>query len=166
MAHISVQKIEDKNVRPIQLFQEIEKQFGEVRRRAFEMFERRGRELGHALEDWVKAEHEILGWPAAELKEVDSKYELAMTLPGYETKDVQVTATPTEIIIHAKSDEKAGKAKTVWSEFGANDVYRCFGLPESIDVEKTTASLDKGMLHITAAKASKALGKPIEVRAA
>lgn len=72
MATVAVQKIGDKSAKPPPLFQEIEKQFDDVRRRAFELFEKRGRELGHALEDWLKAEHEVVGWPAAELSEADS----------------------------------------------------------------------------------------------
>jgi len=168
MATVAVQKIEDKKAKPVPLFQEIEEQFEDVRRRAFELFEKRGRELGHALEDWLKAEHEVMGSPAAELTEADSKYDLAMTLPGYEPNDVQVTITPSEIIVHAKVEpkRKTEEAKCVWTEFQSNDVYRRFALPEAIDVDKTTASLDKGMLHITAAKMPKAQPKPVEVKAA
>jgi HSP20 family protein len=168
MANLAVQTVEDKGGKPLSLFEEVEKQFGEVRRRAFELFEKRGRELGHTLEDWLQAEHEVMGWPAAELSEADSKYDLAMTLPGYEPKDVQVTATPSEIIVHAKvePEKKAEEEKCLWTEFRCNDVYRRFELPEAIDVEKTTASLDKGMLHVTAAKMPKAQAKPIEARAA
>ena len=168
MANVAVQKVENKSVKPLPLFHEIEKQFEEVRRRAFELFERRGREIGHTLEDWLKAEHEVMGWSAAELTEADSRYDVAMTLPGYEPKDVQVTATPSEIIVHAKVEEKKkGEAeKCLWTEFQSNDVYRRFELPEAIDVERTRASLDKGMLHITAAKMQKSEPRPIEVRVA
>jgi len=168
MANVAVQKIEEKSAKPLPLFQEIEKQFEEVRRRAFELFEKRGRELGHALEDWVRAEHEVMGWPAAEFSEADSRYELAMTLPGYEPKDVQVTVTPSEIIVHAKvqTEKKAEEKKRLWTEFRSNEVYRRFELPEAIDADKAAASLDKGMLHISVAKMPKVQAKPIEVRAA
>jgi HSP20 family protein len=146
------------------VFQEIEKQFEEVRRRAFDLFERCGRGLGHALDDWLRAEHEVMGWPAAELTEADSNYDLAITLPGYEPKNVQVTATPSEIIVHASTEtkKKAEKPTCIWTEFRSNDVYRRFELPEAIDVDKTTASLDKGVLHITAAKMQKAQPMPVE----
>lgn len=30
-----------------------------IRRRAYQLFERRGRLPGHALDDWLQAEHEI-----------------------------------------------------------------------------------------------------------
>ena len=33
----------------------------EVRKRAYELFEMRGREQGHELDDWLRAEREILG---------------------------------------------------------------------------------------------------------
>ncbi len=33
----------------------------QVRARAYEMFEARGRELGHELEDWLRAEQEVNG---------------------------------------------------------------------------------------------------------
>jgi len=168
MATVAVQRIEDEKTKRVPLFQEMDKQFEEVRRRAFELFENRGREFGHALEDWLKAEHEVMGWPAAELSEGDSGYKIAMTLPGYEPKDVHVTATPSEIIVHAnvETKKKGEEEKCVWSEFQSNDVYRRFELPEAIDVDNTTASLDKGMLHITAARMPKAQSKPIEVLAA
>jgi DUF2934 family protein len=33
----------------------------QIRRRAYELYERRGREHGHDLEDWVRARAEIAG---------------------------------------------------------------------------------------------------------
>ena len=33
----------------------------EIRNRAYELFEARGREEGHELEDWLRAEADILG---------------------------------------------------------------------------------------------------------
>ena len=168
MASVAVQKVETTSRKPLPLFEEIEKRLEEVRRRAFGSFEMRGRQLGHALEDWLKAEHEVLGWPAAELAEKESEYELQMTLPGYDPKEVEVTATPSEIIVHAnvKPEAESQEGKRLWSEFGPNDVYRRFDLPAPIDVEKTSATLDKGVLHVTAAKMPSAPAKQIQVRAA
>ena len=168
MATVTVQKIEKTAAKPMPLFEEIERRMEEARRRAFGLFETRGRELGHALDDWLKAEHEVMGWSAAKLKETDSKYELEMTLPGYDPSDVQVTVTPSEIIVHAdvKHEAKKEEAKCVWTEFGSNDVYRRVVLPQRIDCDKAQATLEKGMLHITAQKVPQAAAKPIEVRAA
>lgn len=168
MANLAVQKVANKGDKPLPLFGEIEKRFDAVRRRAFELFEERGRSLGHQFEDWIKAEHEVMGWPAAEFSESDSKFELSMTLPGYEPKDVEVTATPTEIIVHAKTEQetKTEDKKRLWTEFQSNDVYRRFDLPQAIDVQNTIATLDKGMLHIKALKAKRAIELPVKVWAA
>jgi len=176
MHNVAVQKAEKTEGKPLPIFEAIEKRLDDVRRRAFDLFEKRGRELGHELDDWLKAEHEIWGWPAAELAEKDSKYEVEMTLPGFDPKEVQVTVTPSEIIVHAESkhEKKTEEEHVVWSEFRSNDVYRRFGLPAAIDVDKTTATLENGMLHIVASKtaaapaaaAPAAKGKPIKVAVA
>jgi HSP20 family protein len=168
MTNVAVQKVEDVGPEPRPIFEAIEKRLDEVRRRAFEFFEKRRYQPGHELDDWFKAEHEVFGWPAAELVEKDGKYEAQITLPGFDPKEVQVTVTPSEIIVHAetKHEKKIEKPNVLWTEFGSDDVYRRFELPARIDVDKTSATLDNGMLHITAAKAPAVQTKPVEVRAA
>jgi HSP20 family protein len=166
MANVTVQKIEKMEVKRPPIFEEMEKRFDEIRRRAFDLFERRGRTLGSALDDWLRAEHEVCGWPAAELDERAGEYELQMTLPGFDAEEVQVTATPSEILVHAElKPEKPEEAKILWTEFGPNNVYRRFTMPQPIDIEKTSAHLDKGMLHITAAKAPAAKAMQVKVAA-
>src|SRR5690348_3087961 len=114
MPNVAIQKIKSEAEEAAPVFDELARRFEGVRRRAFDLFEQRGRELGHAFDDWVKAEHEILGWPAAELKEIDGKYELEMTLPGFEAKEVEVTAAPGEIVVHASNKhETKGKEEHV-----------------------------------------------------
>ncbi len=167
MANIAIQKVDKSDIDRLPIFEEIGKRLDVVRQNAFELFEKRGRELGHALDDWLNAEHQVFGWPAAELAELDSKYEVELTLPGFEAKEIEITATPSEIIVHAVCKaEKAEARKVVWTEFGSNDVYRKFEMPQPIDVDKIQASLDKGLLHIIVAKAQAAKPKAIEVAAA
>ena len=165
MAEVTVQNAaKSDKLRPF--LEEMEKRFDDVRRRAFEVFESRRRGLGHAFDDWLQAEREVMGWSAAELEERDTRYDLAMTLPGYDAKDVQVTATPTEIIVHANVEKEAKKedVNCVWTEFQSNEVLRHFRLPDEIDVENTKATLDKGMLHVTAPKKAKAEPQAVEVK--
>jgi len=56
--------------------------FEAIERRAFDLFEKRGCEPGHNVEDWLKAEHELMGWPAAELTEKDNVYHMQITPPA------------------------------------------------------------------------------------
>lgn len=154
MATIAVQKIEDAARPAFPLFQEIDHRLEAVERRAFELSRSHDEHDGHALDDWIRAEHEIMGWPAAELAEMDGVFKLEMALPGFDAKQIQIAATPHEIAVHAatKPNHNAEGEHVLWSEFGANDVYRRFLLPLSIDLVNTKATIANGLLKITAAK--------------
>jgi len=168
MANIAVERIPEAAKHPLPLFQELEKRFEQVRKRAFELFETRGREPGHDFDDWVRAEHEVVGWPAAELAEENGEYKLEMTLPGFDPKEVEVAATPSEILVHAeiKPQKKTGADHIVWTEFGPNNVCRRFMLPQPIDVSKTKATLEHGLLKVIAEKAPVEKPKPIPIASA
>lgn len=84
--------------------------------------------------------------------EKDGAYDVQIVLPGFDAKQVEVTATPSEIIVHAAAREKkkSNEENVIWTEFGSNNLYRYIELPKAIDVMKTTAFLDKGLLNIHA----------------
>ena len=168
MPEVIVQKVKDPASQTLPIFADIAKRFDAVRQRAHELFENRGGEVGRALEDWFTAEREVFGWTAAELSENDNAYEVTFTLAGFDAKDVQVTATPHEIIVRAatKEERKVEKEKVLWSEFGSKDVCRRFELPDPIDTDKVTAALDKGILRIKALKGVAAKEKNIIVATA
>ena len=156
MSNIAIQKAEDQTRKTLRVFEQIEEQTENVRRRAFELFESRGCEAGRELEDWLQAEREVLNSPAAELAESAQEYDIRVTLAGFDSKDVQVTASPFEIIVHAKTkSEQKEDSEIVWTEFGSKDVYRRFEVPVSIDPDRVRATLDRGILRIFAAKAPK-----------
>ncbi len=168
MANVAVQRIQNASNSAGLLLQEIEKRFNDVQRRAFELFQMRGQVLGHDLDDWIRAEHEVMGWPAAELAETDREYKVEVSLPGFDAKQVEVTATPAHIVVHANctTEKKTEEERIVWTEFGLNDVYRRFNLPQPIDPDKVSATLDQGLLKITAAKAEAAKATPVAAAAA
>jgi len=156
MSQVLVKKVNGESKEALPIFGEIAKRFEAIERRAFDLFEKRGYELGHDVEDWLKAEHE-LGCPAAELSEKDGAYKMEIALPGFEAKEVEVTATGSEIVVHAatKQEKTGGKDNLLWTEFGSNDVYRRFELPNPIIADKVTANLENGLLHVTAPEIAK-----------
>ena len=157
MSQVAISRANDANKEALPLFREIAKRFEAVREHAFDLFEKRGYEPGHDQEDWLKAERELFGWPAAELAEKDGTYEIQVTLPGFEAKDVEVAATPTEVVVHASTQEekKTEKGNVLWTEFGSNVVYRRFELMNPITVDKVTANLENGLLRIKAPESAK-----------
>jgi len=85
------------------------------------------------------------------------KFEIQVNAPGFGPADVQITALPEALIVKASSMHKHDKseANVRFCEFGEKTLFRRFDLPEPIDVDKVTADLDKGVLRLTAFKASK-----------
>jgi HSP20 family molecular chaperone IbpA len=151
MSHVTINKVNGaKEAMPI--FEEMGKRLEAVKCRAFEIFEGRGRREGYELDDWLKAEHELLGWPAAELCEKEGAYEIEVALPGFEAKEIEITASSDELIVHAATQKQKEETKgnVVWSEFGSNDVYRRFVIPNAINTDKVTAKLENGILRILA----------------
>jgi len=159
MSQVAIKKANEASKTSLPIFEEIAKRFESVRQRAFDLFENRGHELGHDREDWLKAERELFNWPASELAEKDGTYEIQVALPGFETQDVEVTTTPNEVIIHAetKEEKKTQKNNVLWTEFGSNNVYRRFELPNRINVDKVTANLENGVLRVIAPESAKAV---------
>jgi HSP20 family molecular chaperone IbpA len=142
MSNVSVQKVkgEEKGVLPI--FAEINKRLDEVRRRAYELFRQRNSGVGLEVEDWLAAEREIFGWATSELSEKDNAYQLEITVAGFDPKEVNVTATPGEIVVHAENSTR--------------ELYRRFELARPLAFDNVTARLEKGILHITAPQAAQA----------
>jgi HSP20 family protein len=82
---------------------------------------------------------------------------MRIALPGFEAKEVEVTAAPSDIVVHAatKQEKRGEKDNVLWTEFGSNDVYRRFELPNSIVADKVTANLENGLLRINAPEIAK-----------
>jgi HSP20 family protein len=154
MSNVIVHQTKNDEKDTLPVFAELGKRFEHIRRRAFELFEKRGRTVGNDLDDWLNAEHEVLGWPKAQLAENKDAFEIQLTLPGFAAKDVEVTANPGEIVVHAaaESEKQTEEGQVLWTEFGSSEFYRRFELPQAADSDKVTASLDKGILRIKAPK--------------
>ena len=107
------------------------------------------------MDDWLNAERDLFRIPEAELIEREGKFEVRVSAPGFNPGDVQITVLPDALIVKASSththDESEGNVQ--FCEFGQKTLFRRFNLAEPIDLDKVTADLDKGVLHLTAPKA-------------
>ena len=164
MSKVPVKKAETEDKGKLPVFAELAQRFAGIRQRAFELFQKRGAAEGHELDDWLEAEREILGLPAAEVKDAGAAYEVEVKLPGFEAKEVDVIATADELVVHAKAEhEKTEKDKVIRTEY--SEVYRNVPLPGAAEIAKVTAKLDKGVLRIKAPKAAAAKKKAVPVAA-
>jgi len=154
MANVTVEKVNESRVESPSLIQKLESIAERIRRRAYEIFEHRGTD-GSALDDWLQAERDLTLKPQSELIEKDTKYEVRIAAPGFQASEASVTVLPDSVIVTAESthkhEEKDGQVYLC--EFGGKSLYRRIDLPKPISVDKVTASLDDGILRITAQKA-------------
>ena len=60
VSHITIERVREVDKARLPLFEEMEKTFEEIRRRAFGLFEQRGALPGRDLDDWFRAERELL----------------------------------------------------------------------------------------------------------
>ena len=158
MSQVAIEKVDGKNIPAVSIFDEIKTLSERIRRRAYEIFELRGKADGSAVEDWLNAERDLLQIPESELVEQDDKFEVKVNAPGFNLGDVHVTAMPDALIVRASSthkhDESEGNVR--FCEFGQRTLFRRFDLPKPINLDKVTANLDKGVLQLTAMKVKRA----------
>ncbi|MBL8290872.1 MAG: Hsp20/alpha crystallin family protein [Bryobacterales bacterium] len=139
------------------LFEEIRDLFDNVQRRAFDRFLQRGASAGGELDDWLGAEREVFFTPHCELVELPLEFRLQIAVPGLDAKEIQIGVMPECLVIRSEAVPKSegGDAKVLFSDFRGKQLLRRIAFPVEIDPDKVTATLNKGLLHIIATKATR-----------
>jgi len=150
------------------VFEQMQKTYDSIARRAFELFESNGRVFGRDLEDWFKAENELLHPVHINISETDGAVEVKAEVPGFSVKELEVSVEPRRLTITGKRETKQERkeGKTVYSEHCANQILRVVDLPAEVDTAKVTARLKDGVLEFAMPKAAPAKKVPIETKAA
>lgn len=163
---MTVQRVEEKPVAitPVEsLMDRINQASQAITRRAYEIFEANGRRFGRDLDDWFKAEMELLHPVHVSITESEDDLEVKAEVPGFNEKEIEVSVESSRLTITGKREtrtEKKGKA--VYSELCSDRIMRIVDLPASVDAAKSTATLKNGVLHLTLPRAARA--KTIEVK--
>lgn len=146
------------------IFDDFDTITSKIAQRAFSLFQDRGSD-GMALDDWLRAESELLKSMPVELSESDNGFIVKAEVPGFSIKDLTVRAESNSVCIHGKKqetkEEKEGK-KVRYSEVSSNEICRRIALPASINPDKVSATLNNGVLELNMPKA--APPKTIEVK--
>ncbi|MBQ3642692.1 Hsp20/alpha crystallin family protein [bacterium] len=89
-----------------------------------------------------------------ELHEHDKEYCINAELPGVKKEDLDIDIDKNHITINAKKEEEHEEKDSHYkkSEFRYGEFSRTVYFPEEIDIEKTTAKLEHGILKIMAPK--------------
>ncbi|MBZ5506639.1 MAG: Hsp20 family protein [Acidobacteriia bacterium] len=145
---------------------DVEKLISQVRQRAFQLFEGRGRADGHDLDDWFKAESELLKSVPLEVTEKDNIVHIRADVPGFKENELDVTFDGGVLTIKGEHSEETEKKdeKTYHSERRAQQIFRRMTLPVNVIADKMTATLKDGVLELSAPKAE--VAKKVEIKAA
>lgn len=154
MAQVSVEKWNEVAAVPTTLIEQIHGIGEAIRQRAFGLFQNRNGGNGSDLEDWLQAERDMIWSPTAELADGEKDYRARLALPGFEEKDIHVSAMPDAVVVQADSSHthEGTNGDVRYCEFSDKKLFRRIELPGPVDVDKVSASLDKGILQVVAPK--------------
>lgn len=130
-----------------------------IARRAYELFELRGRVPGHPSEDWAQAESELLYPCGIDLRELAEAIIVRADLPGSFTPDqLGVSIETRQVMIHGEREigvicGHTGKTHTTHTETRTQRVFRVYDLPTEVDASRATATLLGNTLEIWLPKA-------------
>jgi HSP20 family molecular chaperone IbpA len=140
-----------------------------IARRAYEIFESRGRADGHVLEDWVQSESELLYSCSHDVKESAEAFVLDAELPGTFTADqINFSVEPRRLIISGERELNVlcGDSKGTHSELRPQRILRMHNLPVDVDPSQTVAMLKGETLEIVMPKVTVANRPDIKAEAA
>jgi HSP20 family protein len=153
---------------PEHVFGRIQETYNRIAQRAFDIFDGNGRWFGHDLEDWLRAESELLHPLLLEVTETDDHLAVRAEVPGFSAKELRIDAEPSRLTISGKHEtqQESKKGKTIYSERCGSEVMRVINLPGAIDTSKVTATLKDGILSLELPKAAHAKTVRIEAKTA
>jgi HSP20 family protein len=161
---IRVEAYRDESALPPTLCEEMKALADTIQERAFSLFQSRGGGNGGDVDDWLRAERDVIWSPAVELTENDRDFRARIALPGFDEKDLKVTAAPETLIVEAEitHTHEGRNGGVLLCEFSDKRLFRRLELPTPINVDKVTATLDRGILLVNAPKAA----QPKQVKSA
>jgi HSP20 family molecular chaperone IbpA len=139
-----------------------------ISRLAFELFEHNEQTFGHDLDDWLKAESQLLHPIHVGISDSGNALLVHAEVPGFSAEEVEVSLEPWRLTITGKrvTKEERKTAKTIYSEQCANQVLRVIDLPAEVDTTKVKATLKDGMLELNMAKAAQARNVLVKAKSA
>ena len=153
---------------PMSIFDRLEEVHNSIARRAFEIFEGKGRWPGRELDDWLLAETELLHPMHVELTETESNLTVRAEVPGFTAKELEINVEPRRLTVTGKRETKdeTKKGKTVYSELSASEILRVVDLPAEVDISSVSANLKDGILNIKMPKTAAPKSIRVELKAA
>ena len=139
-----------------------------IAHRAYEIFETRGGMMHNPLDDWFRAESELLRPLPIEINETEKQLTVRAEVPGFKAKEIRLSVDPKRLIIIGESERKVEEKseQTIYNERRAREFCRCLALPVKIDPSSAAATLKDGLLEVTLNKIEQNSRVKVDVKSA
>lgn len=148
MSSIEVKAAEPRGELAGRLLNQFEGLIDRVCRRAYDLFEKRGRQNGGDLEDWYRAEEELFFPVTFSGKEEPGGYSLRLSIPGFKGKDLKVYTLGNRLIVKGDVTENRSDEQDTSSEEHRSIFYQ-WAIPVGARLDGITAELKDDALMIT-----------------
>ena len=134
-----------------------------IARRAYEIFESKGRMSGRDLEDWLQAESEFLHPVHVDVAELGESLTVRAEAPGFQAENLVVGVEARHLTITGKreAEKERRDGKTIYRETCSDQILRVIDLPVEVVAGKTAATLRDGVLELKIPKAAPAKKNPM-----
>jgi HSP20 family protein len=105
----------------------------------------------------------ITARPKANILEHEDRYEIAIAMPGFSKKEINIELDKNELTVSASKEETSDK-KYKLREFATNNMKRIFKVPNFINREEIRAEFKNGILNIQLFKAEEVKPKAITIK--
>lgn len=129
-----------------------------VRARAYEFFERRGKDDGHDLDDWFRAEAELGVLQPARVEETETEIRIRIERSEFSSDQLKVYAEPQAITVEGVAVQTNGSEDSQTRT--ERTLYGRYELPVEINTGSVAADLKDGVLEVVVKKTGSAAEKP------
>lgn len=150
------------------LLEKLENITRDIAARAYDLFVQRGSQLGNHLEDWLRAESELLRTAPAKILEDGDRVTAVIAAPGFKPEEIEVSIKDNFLIVsgETKTDEKQEDGTMFYNEWTSSQFFRKLRLPAEVEPESVDATLKDGVLRLTMKKRAALGDAKIAVKAA
>ncbi len=129
----------------------------QIAQRAHTLFDQRGAVAGHAVEDWFRAESELLKPVPVEMIETSRDVMVRAEVPGFSSWDLIVEADANNLLLRGSVEnicvecKKAGNRECIHTS--TTRIFRRVELPAPVTSQDASAKLSNGVLTVSIPKA-------------
>ncbi len=143
---------------PADLQSKVQKLQLAIARRAHELFEARGQEHGRDLEDWLRAESELLCPVSIAMSESIDRVSVRANVAGFDQSEIEVSVEPSRVIILGNKTQSRGTTEPGTTEprgSHPDQILEVIDLATEVIPERATVELQAGELILELPAASK-----------